>query len=529
MTQEQFTELMESNMRLLENKYRFLNMVINPQSNNEITMDEKFKDEIASLIALQKKIDNIKIDDFQSEAIEKFCNTEKLELSQLPIIKNNLLESLRSGLKYIENFYEHPVNNKKFDDDRFEGFSPVEVAICNVLPFMQHDSERYDEMLARSFSSDRQEPQISDEDVSRIVKTHGTQKPGTLLTLLLSSIEEVDFSDPICLMKRYTLLLEYGLSELYKSNKTKDRLTLKRKRLFFSFSNGEVETCLKFSHLLFPYVQGMQTVLQIPGYDEIFTYQSLIEQELDARKLEVQSPPPFSRKVIEALQARQKQEEAECTKQVELPVIVKKKPLLLTETTTPEEQYSLSPTPQNLKKEYMGPADQDIRDKRKQEAKEMKKKNVQPLERSVKFLEEKVEQPKAQTFLIKIGGGPFKIYNKIMNGTFKGSMEKVVVLMEALGGIVDEGRSGSRIKFELPHIMTNTTAYLDMLPPEYEGENDELAVEIQNTPMPNVPVIHDGMHVPHKNKSNKLRPEHIEDVKKLLIRAGYVEGAIQKQ
>ncbi|MBA3812913.1 MAG: hypothetical protein H0X26_00240 [Alphaproteobacteria bacterium] len=516
--------------RQLEPQERFLNILVNNRPNHKNTVYEKYTGEIKHLIGLANTIGKIQI-----EKIGQLDDRDRVALTQLPIIKNNLLESLKSGLEFIEKFYAHPVNKKRFADDRYEGFSTEQIAAVNILPFIRHDSARYDEMLSRVFSLDMPEPQITAEHASRLIEDHGTQKPGALLKVLLSSIEEADFNDPICLMKQYASLLEYGLSELYKSNKAKDGLTLKRRRLLFSFSNGEVEICLKFSRQLFPYVQNMQKVLQIAEYDKIFSYQNLIEQELDARKLEVQSPPPFSRKTIEALQVRyQEREIPEKETPIEPPVIIKKKLLPAKEEgsviTSPTEDYSSPSTPQNLKKGYKGPADTDLRYQRKQDAKDMKKKNVQPLTQPIKLFTEKTEQPKAHTSIVKIGGGPFKIYKRIVDGTFKGSMEKVVLLIEALGGKVDEGRSGSRIKFELPYIThQNTMAYHDMLPLEYEGENDEVELEVLNAPAVKGPVLHDGMHVPHKKKSSKLRPEHIDDVKAILIKAGYIEGAVQKQ
>ncbi|MGV8964330.1 MAG: hypothetical protein ACOH2V_13250 [Candidatus Saccharimonadaceae bacterium] len=518
-TPEQVRELIKSNERLLEAKLRFLCMVTSSEPIASTPI--KFKDEINNLIGLQKLIENSIIDNCQNETIKK------LEFSQLPIIKNNLFKSLTSGLKYIEKFHEHPANKEKFNDDRYEGFTPEQVAVCNILPFLRHDSEKYNEMVARIFSPNKQ-AELSAEDRSSMIKNYGEKKPGTLLTLTLSAIEGADFNEPLCLMKHYAMLLQYGMSELYESNQTKDKLTIKRRRLFFSFSNGEVETCLKFSQLLLPYVKCTQEILQIPGYEEIFAYENLIIQELKARKLEVQSPPPYSKEIINALRAKYgKQEAPEKETQVEKPV-TKKKLLPVKEdatvTTTPaEEQCSQILAPQNLKKEYLLPADQDVREERKKAAKNMKRKNLHPIEKPL-VIAEKTEQLKNQLPVIKIGGGPLRIYQKIIDGAFKGSMEKIVVLIEALGGGVDAGRSGSRIKFELPHILHNkSVVYLDMLPPAYESEQDP--IEEQNTPMP---VIHDGAHAPHKNHSKKLRSYHIEDIKDLLDRAGYEKGTVQR-
>ncbi|MDI9634821.1 hypothetical protein QM565_03330 [Geitlerinema splendidum] len=54
----------------------------------------------------------------------------------------------------------------------------------------------------------------------------------------------------------------------------------------------------------------------------------------------------------------------------------------------------------------------------------------------------------------------------MLSKTYKGPIEKVVILFESLGGKVNEGRSGSRVKFELPHFLTQNTVMLDVFSPQ---------------------------------------------------------------
>lgn len=64
---------------------------------------------------------------------------------------------------------------------------------------------------------------------------------------------------------------------------------------------------------------------------------------------------------------------------------------------------------------------------------------------------------------VTIGGGHWKVFTKIHNNSFSGEMEKVSNMLRALGGVVDETRSGSRIGIALRHITTREVIGTDLL------------------------------------------------------------------
>jgi hypothetical protein len=326
-------------------------------------------------------------------------------------------------------------------------------------------------------------------------------------------------------------------------------LYLRSKRLLSSLYDGEVELALKISNLLYPYANVIQKCLiqEVAGYSEVFTNRDVIESALLNRRKETQRRrPAYSRDIILLLQERFKeQEEQEALESSK--VSSSKKSAVLKHTSAnlgtlqdPHEEVSqnlitTTPPNQNLKKEYRQPSEQQLIEERKMAAKTAKKKNLENLPENnvTEYDPFKVEQQPLsgennttaiQSHLtIKIGGGPFKIFNKIVNKTFKGSMEKVILLIEALDGSADEGKSGSRIKFELPHLNHNSMAYLDISPPDNDEDNMQSwdsQIRVNNPKT---------IHAPHKNKEKKLRFYHVEDVRNFLLNAGYNENTVYKK
>ena len=150
------------------------------------------------------------------------------------------------------------------------------------------------------------------------------------------------------------------------------------------------------------------------------------------------------------------------------------------------------------------------------------------------------EEPK-----ILLGGGPFKTFSKLLSKTYKGSIEKAVILFESFGGKVNEGRSGSRVKFELPHFDTQSTVMLDVLSPQ---EGDEPTSQPAVSPKKKSKSRSKGprskpsssfrdsqkrqemvLHSPHKHGSKKLAPYHVNDIRDMLLRAGFTEERVARR
>lgn len=139
-----------------------------------------------------------------------------------------------------------------------------------------------------------------------------------------------------------------------------------------------------------------------------------------------------------------------------------------------------------------------------------------------------------------LGGGPFKTFSKLLSKTYKGSIEKVVILFESLGGKVNEGRSGSRVKFELPHFDTQSTVMLDVFSPQSgkEPTSKPAASPRKKTNARRQAKASSStdlrkrqemvIHSPHKHGSKKLAPYHVNDIRDMLLRAGFTEERVTR-
>jgi hypothetical protein len=281
-------------------------------------------------------------------------------------------------------------------------------------------------------------------------------------------------------------------------------------------------------------------------FDEVFSCKKTIEDYLDKQRQENQRGPRLLEKYKLFLQERAKKTHPSTL--VKSTNINTPKPTGVASSSekqmfpeeSPEEFTGdiQSPVNTNEKSKYREPSEQEKAAERKRLAKEQKKVNAVPSLAKEKEPESSSEKEpkhlKKNDFSIEIGGGPFKIFNKVMDQSFKGTIEKIVLLIEALGGSVDDGRSGSRIKIELPYINSNKKAYLDILPPE-EEEESETPKTITNTntntnsnSTATTTTAESVMHAPHKGKSKKLRFYHTKDVRELLMDAGYTPNVVLK-
>ncbi|MBS0272225.1 MAG: hypothetical protein JSR85_06220 [Proteobacteria bacterium] len=212
----------------------------------------------------------------------------------------------------------------------------------------------------------------------------------------------------------------------------------------------------------------------------------------------------------------------------EMPVISRALPL---RPTLAQEPTIIMPTTHNLKGEYREPSAEEVRREKKKEAKQRKKESAALQAENDKFQssrseikvigeETSLEESAKEIAPVQIGGN-FKTFERLMNQTYKGPIEKVVLLFERLGGNVEKWHSGSRIKFSLPHFANLKTELLDVLPPQTEDEAIPEPVGMSTEEA--------VFHGPHKQKSNKLRPYHVNDIREMLIKTGYNEKTVVKK
>lgn len=153
-------------------------------------------------------------------------------------------------------------------------------------------------------------------------------------------------------------------------------------------------------------------------------------------------------------------------------------------------------------------------------------------------VEPNLEEESRKEAKFSLGGGPFKTFSKLLSKTYKGSIEKVVILFESLGGKVNEGRSGSRVKFELPHFDTQSSIMLDVFSPQNGEETTSKPVasprkkpkarrQAKSSSSTDLQKRQEMViHSPHKHGSKKLAPYHVNDIRDMLLRAGFTEERV---
>lgn len=452
--------------------------------------------------------------------IQDALAAQNLSLNDTLQLKERLISSLESSLKYTENAFKLINEEAAFYKAPKNDLYSKEIFASDLLPYSNKFRKN---IIIRIKPSAEQRPYI--------------------ISTWIEELKKYDLSDPLQIMKLHVSSFAFADIFLNVSTYLQPEVMapgyIEHKRLASSLFDGDLELCLSFSELLSPYTKVIQDVLKISGVDEFLTLEKeKIEEPLDRQRVETKRQPAFSRDAVHALEEKYKQKVQHVKAQPQ------SQPLSLQKNPSQEKPAAASydhpydastgTSSSNLKNEYRQQSIQEKRTERKRKGKEQKK-NTSKISWKNKDFEElpSPKPPKQQnevpSLIVKIGGGPFKIYHKVMDNTFKGSMEKIVLLIEALRGKVDEGRSGSRLKFELPHIGNNRVTYLDMLPPEYDGA-DEIETVLSQPQTTTTPTTAETVvHTPHKGKSKKLRPYHIKDIRELLISAGYTIDAVQKQ
>lgn len=473
---------------------------------------------------IRKNIKKIKPTFEQFHAISIALEDLDKNLTNIVLIRENFENSLQAGMKYQERVHGLLQQECKFHNKIISSFPANQAFASDVLPFT-HKLRK--ELIFPLYV-------VSDGALKMLPDCHKHLKGTNIKNPILLIDTYVKLFDLCALCHRNSVSM---LSQ-FDNNKA---LRIKYRRLASSLLDGEIELLLKYSNSLLPYVKIIQNFLQVDGFDEVFRYKKSIEDILDKQREENQRGPTLLSKYRVFLQERAQQ------KSQSFPGLkILNRPLGANIEASSEKLIALpdeyteaiqSPVNSNEKSNYRKPSAQEEKTKRKREAKELKKAN--PVPSPSKELEPKSSSEKEpnqleqKDFFIEIGGGPFKIYNKVMDQSFKGTIEKIVLLIEALGGSVDDGRSGSRIKIELPCINRNKRAYLDILPPEEEDESEKnnshvLTTNDTNSTASSSTTVESVMHTPHKGKSKKLRFYHTMDVRELLMDAGYTPNVVHK-
>lgn len=463
---------------------------------------------------------HVEVTEQKFSEIHKAFSLRKLDITQTLTIREGLINSLTSGQKYKENIHNRLCEERNFYLSRNKSFDNSQAFACDVLPF-NHKSRK--DFVAHFYTAS-----LADRKV---------------LPIYIDLWNEMDTQSTIFLTSFYVSLFSFSntiidvVAAMQPQLDHEKDLRIKYRRLVSSLCYGDLESVLKCSNLMRPYIEIIQNVLKIKGLDDIFTFEKILEDILDKQRIENQRGPVLLTRYKLFLQERaKKNRQVSPIELAALPIEIKIESLSQNQLTLPEEciKENHSPVHTNEKSKYRGLSEQEMIAERKRQGKEQKKVNAgmsSLKEPELKSLSAKEGKPSVKIdSLIQIGGGPFKIFNKIMDQSFRGTIEKIVLLIEALGGSVDDGRSGSRIKIELPYINSNTKAYLDLLPPEEEDENKvphSQPITRTNTTTP-ISTAESVMHAPHKGKSNKLRFYHTKDVRELLMDAGYTPDTVLK-
>lgn len=107
-------------------------------------------------------------------------------------------------------------------------------------------------------------------------------------------------------------------------------------------------------------------------------------------------------------------------------------------------------------------------------------------------------------------GNYFWIFEAIMGETYNGEMAPVLTMIQnGLNGNVIQG-SGSRLRLGLRNFATRGLERLELFMATEMSYDAEAVVDSKMV-----------IHVPHKRKSKRLRPEHVKSIKTFLEAAGY--------
>lgn len=426
--------------------------------------------------------------DLTDEIIADIDNSlfdKNLDLNDTRLLHARFVLQLTSGLKYIKDAHEKIHDEYEKYLCRPNQFSKRNIFAHDIVSFA-HPSRK--ELILRLHSAS----QVRIPDALIKLAKLLPQDPTTIKGLLQLYKNLIYHS--LISVKSESLLALPDESNKWLRNKSL--------RLMSTLFDGETETMLAYSELLLPYVVAVQNVLNIDEYDALICFADVINDALEQQRSKTFRRPLFSREKVTQIKMSYEQESNDFVESF---------------STTSDAQDA----PSGSTRDYRDPSCQEIRKRQKLEKKEAKRAMAEANSKGKEREEKKEVKSRAKPVpvvtpvqtTVSLGGRHYKTFEKIMDGTYRGTINKVVALIEHWHGVVDDGRSGSRMKIELPHRTGGVIAVADMHPPEEEMEED---------------VAHGLIHKPHKNKSNKLRAHHTEEIRMVLLKADYSMDTVCK-
>ncbi|MBX9621283.1 MAG: hypothetical protein K2X28_04545 [Alphaproteobacteria bacterium] len=350
-----------------------------------------------------------------------------------------------------------------------------------------------------------------------------------------------------------------------------DPLINKKARILLSsiYDEGILEA-LETAQKLLPYVQIIKSVLRIPELPQLTDYAEVIHKNVRHRLTNFKRGRLISPEILEKIRAKQKvsQNTDQSLRATTPESTIEEISQASSSSTIP----SASPTPTPLEIEYptfvikedlsQASPPQEIYSSSldlvapEPDISEISSLTHIPLhstDDSPAKIKPVLERKDREEAKFSLGGGAFKTFSNLLSKTYKGSIEKVVILFESLGGKVNEGRSGSRVKFELPHFATQSTVMLDVFSPQDEdvltspstssprkksqsrGSKAARSKVVRSKPASrstassstDLPKRQEVvLHSPHKHGSKKLAPYHVNDIRDMLLRAGFTEERV---
>lgn len=383
--------------------------------------------------------------------------------------------------------------------------------------------------------------------------------------------------DLACIVRMYYGLVSLATSNWEGSNSTlsilntlfPDSLINKKARILLSsiYDEGIFEA-LESAQKLLPYVQIIGDVLNIPELPQLTDHAGVIHQRVIKRLPNLKRGRVISPDILEKIRAKQKapQDTDQSLRATAPESTIKEVSQIPSCSIVPSASPTLAPLEEVgystfvIGEDLSQPSSLEIYSSSldlvapEPDISEISSLTHIPLpspDDSPAKIKPILERKNREEAKFSLGGGAFKTFSNLLSKTYKGSIEKVVILFEALGGKVNEGRSGSRVKFELPHFNTRSTVMLDVLSPQDEdvltspstssprkksqsrgskvvrSKASSSSTASSSTDLPNRQEV--VLHSPHKHGSKKLAPYHINDIRDMLLRAGFTEERVTRR
>ncbi|MDI9634823.1 hypothetical protein QM565_03340 [Geitlerinema splendidum] len=488
------------------------------------------------------------ISEGEKDQIQQGFLAANLNPAEVRTIQETFLTSFNSGLEYVQT----TSNRLNSERDYFCGRNPD----FNIREAFGTDLFQFSSTYRRDF----------------ILKVQPFAKAGIPpMESFREKFSDENPEDLACIIRMY-----YGLVNLAQVNweGSSDTLSLlnalpgnplineKMRLLLSSIYDEGILEALETAQKLLPYVQLIQSTLNIPELQQVTDYAGVIHQNVLKRLPKLKQGNIISPEVLK--QARTKKGTRKDTRQslgvTVLESAIEEAPRIPSSSAIPsplptptlseieqpipfaEEEL---PQPSSSLEISSSPPDLEAIETEIPEISSLVHIALSSSVDSLAEVQPNLEGESKKEPKFSLGGGPFKTFSKLLSKTYKGSIEKVVILFESLGGKVNEGRSGSRVKFELPHFDTQSTVMLDVFSPQ---DGDEPTSKPAASPRKKPKARQQAkassstassstdlrkrqemvIHSPHKRGSKKLAPYHVNDIRDMLLRAGFSEERVAR-